>query len=242
MAFLSKEDLEFLQELKNEMNSQNTFGQADPRYWTIRQNEKIYHIESGEADGVSISDIDNIETVFEGSVTRFCEWLDKFEFLEASQDCSGHIEVKFLADDEITNETFCFDEEGLSEILEYIGDRKNTGYAYTFYMNTKEIKSSTMFITLKDCKDHLASNYYHYDESAHPYAMTAWRSPSVERLYEIIKKTDFIPFNEEIEELNKAIAHCEEVVNSSDCSEECSLEHKQLASWLTELKALKGGS
>lgn len=39
--------------------------------------------------------------------------------------------------------------------------------------------------------------------------------------------------------LDEAIQHCEEV--SKDCpNEQCSMDHKQLASWLKELKALRG--
>lgn len=39
-------------------------------------------------------------------------------------------------------------------------------------------------------------------------------------------------------ELNEAIEHCQEIINSSEC-DECKKQHMQLKTWLEELKILK---
>ena len=49
----------------------------------------------------------------------------------------------------------------------------------------------TMFLTNREAKEHLKSNHYHYTSKAHTYAMTAWRSPQVEKLIHILQTADF---------------------------------------------------
>lgn len=48
-----------------------------------------------------------------------------------------------------------------------------------------------MFLTNREAKEHLKSNHYHYTSKAHTYAMTAWRSPQVEKLIHILQTADF---------------------------------------------------
>ncbi|WP_164509081.1 hypothetical protein [Clostridium rectalis] len=58
------------------------------------------------------------------------------------------------------------------------------------YRIERQVASDTMFLTLRECKEHIKSNNYHY-KNPRPYAMTAWRSPQVARLYEILMYTDW---------------------------------------------------
>jgi len=55
-----------------------------------------------------------------------------------------------------------------------------------------------MFLTKKECEDHIERNGYNYSEP-HSYAMTAFRSPQVEKLYDVLQNTDW-------ESLLKAVA------------------------------------
>ena len=48
-----------------------------------------------------------------------------------------------------------------------------------------------MFLTRAEADAHLEANRYHYTDWAHSYAMTAWRSPQVERLIEVLHAADF---------------------------------------------------
>lgn len=53
------------------------------------------------------------------------------------------------------------------------------------------IVSDTMFLTHKEAAAHLKANYYHYTKDAHTYAMTAWRSPQVRDLLQLLRTIDF---------------------------------------------------
>ena len=45
--------------------------------------------------------------------------------------------------------------------------------------------------------------------------------------------------SDEKTQLAEAIAHAEDVIKADDCSEDCALEHAQLAMWLRELLSIK---
>jgi len=47
---LSSDDVKFLKELQKEINTEDNGGTANPRYWVIRQPERIYHLDEDEAD------------------------------------------------------------------------------------------------------------------------------------------------------------------------------------------------
>jgi hypothetical protein len=57
------------------------------------------------------------------------------------------------------------------------------------------IKQNTMFFTKRECQEHIKRNHYHYNKSVHTYAMTAWRSPQVERIMKFL--TTFFMSKEE---------------------------------------------
>ncbi len=78
------------------------------------------------------------------------------------------------------------------ELVEYMIeelDYDNSLYLVN-YKDEYVIAENTMFLTIEECKRHIEHNGYHYNEP-HPYAMTAWRSPEVERLYEILENTNW---------------------------------------------------
>lgn len=82
----------------------------------------------------------------------------------------------------------------MSEMIEKLVEYKvidEDDYREVFYTNEHHVYPNTMFITKKDAKEHLENNYYHYSKDAHTYAMTAWRSPQVEKLYEILENVDW---------------------------------------------------
>ena len=67
-----------------------------------------------------------------------------------------------------------------------------------YYRNEHHIYPDTMFLTNRSCKRHIELNHYHYDSDVHSYAMTAWRSPEVEKLWDILQKVDWLKMREEI--------------------------------------------
>jgi hypothetical protein len=59
------------------------------------------------------------------------------------------------------------------------------------YKIIPKIYEDTMFLTQKAAEEHLRGNSHHYSEDAHTYAMTAWRSPDVDKLWKILQTVDF---------------------------------------------------
>ena len=70
-------------------------------------------------------------------------------------------------------------------------------YMVGYYRNEHHIYPDTMFLTNRSCKKHIELNHYHYDANVHSYAMTAWRSPEVEQLWNILQKVDWLKMREE---------------------------------------------
>ena len=64
-------------------------------------------------------------------------------------------------------------------------------YSVAYYNIESKIYQDTMFLTNKSCKEHIRLNNYHYSSDAHSYAMTAWRSPEVEKLFKILQEVDW---------------------------------------------------
>lgn len=59
------------------------------------------------------------------------------------------------------------------------------------------IQPDTFFITKKEAQQHIYDNQNHYNNTVHTYAMTAWRSRVVEKLWDILRTADFNSLKEE---------------------------------------------
>lgn len=168
MRNLNIQDVEFLKNLQHEMLTQKTFHQASPRFWVVAQNEKNPTSED-YSDGSILIDEDGYEygETVEDAVNKL---LEEHQELNSSdfEHCSSFIEV-----------------------IDVLVEKGHTGYEEYVYRNSHVIKENTFFLTLRECKQHIELNHYHYNESVHAYAMTAWRSPQVEKLYEILQNVDF---------------------------------------------------
>jgi hypothetical protein len=179
---MKQEDREFLKALQNEMLTQDTVYQASPRFWVVMQNEKEYWVEEN-TDGIFISSNDDCETEFEGDLKEIVNW---FENLDGVQSCK--YDGCFL---EFEYEEEEYTIESASEIQDFL-DKYNEGkYNVGYYRIVEKIMPNTFFLTLRECKEHIKANKHHYNNTVHTYAMTAWRSPQVAKLYEIIENTDW---------------------------------------------------
>lgn len=194
---LSKEDFDFLIELQHEMLTQDHTSQAAPRFWTIATDK---HQELGTIDcfdGTSLYSSYNGEIVCEGDIKSIIEYVTKHysEKLESYTfiDEDTYFKVKFDEDEE---ETF-FDSD---ELLEFLIDHDiiDDSHEIIYYRNVHYIYPNTMFLTNRSCKEHIKANHYHYNDDAHSYAMTAWRSPEVSRLFEILDKIDWKVMKKEV--------------------------------------------
>lgn len=179
---MKSENKEFLKELQHEMLTQGTVGQANPRFWVVMQDVKIYGIDFDY-------DITGQTIIYDGEeIGDTLE--DVYDFLvDYIQDESLEYTIK-LNNDSILIDGF----EPLTtmgdafDFMEYELHLENIDLIN--YRIEKQVVSDTMFLTLRECKEHIKLNSYHY-KNPRPYAMTAWRSPQVARLYEILMNTDW---------------------------------------------------
>lgn len=197
---MKKENIEFLKELQKELTTQDPCGQASPIFWVVRTKEMVWEKDAEHDwevigytgdDGIyelrSMQDILNLEEDIENELVegnyqhpRVSEIRNNIKLLENS---ITEKENTLILDDEILEEIFS-DMYYLTENSDW--DEDSIYYGHYEW----EIAPNTMFLTLKDAQEHCKNNYYHYIDG-YPYAMTAWRSPQVSRLLEILETEDF---------------------------------------------------
>lgn len=166
---MKAEDLKFLSELQEELLTQDKVSQADPRFWVIRDYQWELAPEGCEETYRVHDDEGN-------------DWsLDSF--LDYLRDEEAYDEV--LEETTVTQDT-----ETDYDLIEYLVEELE---GYTLYGTRQEpfIVPNTMFLTIREAKEHIERNHYHYTSKVHAYAMTAWRSPQVERLIHILQTADF---------------------------------------------------
>lgn len=161
---LTTEDIDFLKNLQNEMNTQDTVAQASPRFWVVAQEE-------WNPTGEDYCD----EIHYFNEETDFGEWEDLLKHLIESEDYEEDLNGI----------------ENYDDLPEYIKDE----YDEVPVSKVHVIQPNTFFLTKKEAEEHIRRNHYHYNETVHTYAMTAWRSPEVENLYEILEKIDWEVLN-----------------------------------------------
>jgi len=175
MRTLNSSDIEFLKALQEEMNTQAHDCQADPRFWVVAQDEKM------------VSNIDYCDgcILINNEGTEIGETIE--EVKEFFKDNLEQEDYDSLNLSEFDNDEYA----DLEDIARHLNHAyPDSGYQVWYYRNVHVIKENTFFLTKRECKEHIKANYYHYNKTVHSYAMTAWRSPQVEKLYEIIKNAD----------------------------------------------------
>ncbi|EJP4629029.1 hypothetical protein NUI08_001986 [Listeria monocytogenes] len=62
-------------------------------------------------------------------------------------------------------------------------------------------EDTARFNTKEEAQQHIENNRHHYNSTVHTYAMTAWRSRVVEKLWDILRTADFNSLKEENNEI-----------------------------------------
>ena len=196
---LTKEDFDFLIELQHEMLTQDHVSQAAPRFWVVATDK---HQELGTVDnfdGTHLYSSDAASILCDGDMTSIIEYVTEHYSEELEEEGitfinkDTHYLVKLGEDEE---ETFFDSEELLDFLKEH--DIITDDCEFVYYRNVHRVYPDTMFLTNRSCKEHIAANHYHYADDAHSYAMTAWRSPEVEHLWNILDKIDWKAIREEV--------------------------------------------
>ncbi|OTW86399.1 hypothetical protein BK702_15355 [Bacillus thuringiensis serovar cameroun] len=172
-------DIQFLKELKQELKTQETDGNAAPRFWVIKDYRIVPASEKYDS---------GYEERFfnDGDHVAFPKFSNLKEFLE------DYFEEEVEEDEEL-QKLINDGSENFDELWEYVEDNLNgDGYFDTAFVKEEGfIVSDTMFLTKEEAKRHIESNRHHYTSKAHTYAMTAWRAPKVERLLNILETFDW---------------------------------------------------
>lgn len=199
---INVDDLGFLEQLQHELNTQPHLCQADPRFWVIRDYEYREATESDEIDAVELFEDGEGETMsLEEAVMRAYkdeldfggedharEWLED-KWLELDE--SGNVKGRYATISDIT----------FRNVIENYA--KHNMLDCVFLTKQWKIVADTMFLTLREAKDHLETNYYHYTNEARTYAMTAWRSPDVAQLIKLLHEVDFNELSELVSKAEK---------------------------------------
>lgn len=191
---MKKEDIDFLKKLQDKLLTQDTMGQANPRFWTIKQPLRVYGINNrDECDGTEV--VNNCELIA-NNLEELVEYLNEHEEdLNIKYEDTGIAEQAVILDDK--NEEILKEFFAVYQLVDYMHEELGYSNHELYAVNYKEIDvivENTMFLTLEECEKHLKNNAHHY-KNAYPYAMTAWRSPQVEKLYEILENTTWDKIN-----------------------------------------------
>lgn len=211
---ITKEEILFLKGLQKEMNTQDTICQADPRFWVVAGTQKIYvgkEYSEGEElveDGSTLADgiEEAVRYIQEALLPDLNEDSEKFEYILEEENVHSFKSWKFTKIDKTYNkeaenyvegnevimeQDYIVNIEELIEALEDSNAIYQGKYDVVYYRNEHYRYPDTMFLTNKSCKKHIELNHYHYDADVHSYAMTAWRSPEVEKLFKILQQVDW---------------------------------------------------
>lgn len=163
---------EFLRNLRHELNTQDNCGNREPVYWLIKESYTEPTLKDYADAGWLIHDDERNEVAGEANDIKSAkEYILSHTWLRSSS--------KLLND---------FKKEDDPEHLLWILDRMHIHtYRFIWLKHTERYANDAMFITLQDCKDHIAKYGYNY-KNPRPYANTACRSPKYEQLLKIIKE------------------------------------------------------
>lgn len=206
---LSEKDIEFLTNLKNEMISQEgTTGNAEPVYFSLIETEGI-PTDEDFSDELCIYEKNTGETIttgMESAVNDVLSYLSESGDIENLEKEGWKITAKnnqitACFNDKKKNITITQRNDSLYDILDVINEIwEKAGIAITVSMdimpiyNVHKIVENTLFITKKAADKYLERFGYNHKKDTHSYAMTAIRSPEIEKLWEIIKTTDWEAF------------------------------------------------
>lgn len=171
---MKKEDIEFLKELQHELNTQETDGQAAPRFWGIEEDHSVMTYE-GEGDPCFVDE--------ERSYTME-------EFKELVEEVVEESRESVSEDSDVISEWNDIDKKDPQELLDFARTLGMTYVSLIWVCNEYRISQETgCFLTKRAAKRHLKANHYHY-RNGHTYAMTAWRNPEFERVLNILQTMD----------------------------------------------------
>lgn len=201
---MRREDLEFLSNLRSEMQNQDHEATASPRIWGIMEKRKVWNVDPETADHVIAWDGESNDSIGEedDSESVIAELVRTYGYPESRFSCCpGIIEVVETANDIQYEINGCrpFDVAGYDVV------------------NT--LAPGKVFLTKKAAKEYLQQYGYNHP-GAYTYCMCADRCPEIEALLRIVETEDWLKdITKDIEQLRTAYydAHSKAYEWAPDC-------------------------
>ena len=183
---ITKDDVTFLKQLQHELCTQDTMGNADPRFWVIRQSGDKIPAPEDYGDGVVVLDHGNENAEVATDLESFAKYLDSGEVDHIESCAYFNRSVKIVFDDKSSAGAY-----SLAGIVETVNEACGTDFIIQSVYERSVNVPDTLFLTHADCEDHLRKYDYNYKPDAHAYAMTAIRSPRFEQLIKLLQTADW---------------------------------------------------
>lgn len=173
------EDIQFLKELQKQLQYEDEYDydcQASPRFWVLKDYRTVPANDEYDDGFVQYFYSDGDFVTFE-NFTELKEEVEEYHNYE-------------ITDSELLE----IIETGSFELLwEYVVRNMNEYGCYSscFVKEESFIVPNIMFLTKEEAKKHIELNHYHYTNKVHTYAMTAWRSPKVSKLLDVLMNFDW---------------------------------------------------
>lgn len=165
---ISKEDYEFLKDLQHELNTQETDGQAEPKYWGI-QDTRIIAVPEGCGDEMIYFDDGDVLS-YEDTIKYIDETIK--EYSEQQQEDWDELKA---------------DNPDIGDIVAFLNQTLGL-YTRVVWQREEEYIShlSGCFLTKRACKQYIETNKHNHC-NPRTYAMTAFRNYEYGRLLNILK-------------------------------------------------------
>lgn len=169
------EEIKFLKELQAKLKHQSEHdydSQASPRFWVVRD-YKWEHVadDHGERTAIYLPDAHESYSMQEYKENLLEE--DDREIFSVNQ-------IRELEKAETDQ-----------DIVDWVEAYEQDEFTLFSEAEIAVNVSNTFFLTKEACKLHIDQNQHHYTKKAHTYAMTAWRSPEVAKVWDILENFDW---------------------------------------------------
>ena len=187
---ITPEELKFLVDLQAELNTQDDMGNADPRFWVIKETEETLGSPERYDGKLLLRD----ETVMR-SLKDVADYVNENYDGDFSAELYGNSLTLYYDDDDGNGRYSIGTWDDFAELLDYVEEQDDDGvwdgFKVVYAVHRDRIVPDTLFLTHADCEEHLRAYGYNYESDAHAFAMTAIRSPRYEKLIRILQTVDF---------------------------------------------------
>ena len=175
---ITQEEYEFLKDLKNELNSQTTDGNAQPVFWGVEETVEECRGGDGEYGGDPYIAYDDGKWSVE-------------EAVEAVEEAFEDEPEEY--DDDVRAAWKDVDKSCAEDICEFMTEELGWGNIYSV-VYVEEVQRVTpytgAFLTKRACKNYIEKYGYNHNKP-HTYAMTAYRNFELQKLIKILSNLKF---------------------------------------------------